>query len=43
MTHKVNETKELQMEIKKSKDIIESSIKKLPKTLGLNKEVGVGL
>ena len=43
MTHKINETKELQMGLKKSTNIIESSIEKLPETLRINKEVGVGL
>ena len=43
MTHKINETKELQIGLKKSTNRIESGIEKLPKTLGLDKKVGVGL
>ena len=43
MTHKINETEHLQIELRKSSKIIESSIQDLPKTLGLNKEVGVVL
>ena len=43
MTHKINEARELKMGLKKSSNVIESSIKDLPKTLGLNKEVGVKL
>lgn len=43
MTHKINETEHLEIGLRKSSNRIESSIQKLPKTLGLNKEVGVVL